>query len=191
MTSRCIYHLLVLPLLSCWARWVTHRLSGSHLFASALFLSYLCNSIGLFPPFFFFLNTSSICLSLFLLLGLWNCVSPWWISRVWKPLNGIDECTSRSFSSLLGGAKSVLQKKKKRGKGWKRNRRSWKWKRDKKEWDGGRLRAIALQGALCTLLGRYLNLGVCDAALPCFISLFPFHTALRKPFTPCLCCEEP
>lgn len=116
MTSRCIYHLLVLPPLSCWARWVTHY---SLALISLSFLSFSHASATLsvsLLPFFYTLLSLHLSLPFCLLLGLWNSVSPWRMSWVWKPLIGINEYTFRSFSSLLGGAKSGLKKEAGSGK---------------------------------------------------------------------------
>lgn len=124
----------------------------------------------------------SVSLPLPLLLGLWNSVSPWRMSRVWKPLIGINECTFRSFSCLLGGAKI---------RPWKRSRKetggSRKWKDRQKRRDRGRPREIAHQGGLCTLLGRYLNLGVCVELYHALSASSPPHQwekALRKTIYP-------
>lgn len=130
--------------------------------------------------FLFFYTLLSLHLSLpfRLLLGLWNSVSPWRMSWVWKPLIGINEYTFRSFSSLLGGAKSGLKKR----RGAEKKQRESEVKREtKKERDRGRTKEIVHQGALCTLLGRYLNLSVCDAVLPCFISLFSSLSTEKSP----------
>ncbi len=176
MTSRCIYHLLVLPLLSCWARWVTHY-SLALISSSLLSFSHTSAtlSISVLP---FFIHSSHLSLSFLLLLGLWNSVNPWRMSWVWKPLIGINECTFRSFSNLLGGAKSGL--KKEAGSG-KETERVGSEKRDKRERDRGRPREIVHQGALSTLLGRYLNLNVCDAVLPCFINLLSSLSREKSP----------
>lgn len=102
---------------------VSHTLvlSSAHLSVFALVLSNLCDSYLFF--FFSFYTPHcppSVSLPLLLLLGLWNSVSPWRMSQVWKPLIGINECTFRSFSCLLGGVKirpwkSVGERKRNRG----------------------------------------------------------------------------
>lgn len=72
MTSCCIYHLLVLPPLSCWARWVTHY---SLALISSSLLSF-CYYISLFTSFFYTTLSLHLSLCFLLLLGHWNNVSP-------------------------------------------------------------------------------------------------------------------
>lgn len=150
LTSCCIFHLLVLPLLSCWGRWVTntHSHPSSHLLSFALFHLYLwCSLVAYF--LLYCINFSPRLQPLSSTpLESGKVSFPWQMRR---PLIGINDCAFISFSSLLGGAKSDLNREaesEKEAEGV----RSEKW--DKKEWDSHRLREIGHQAALCSLLGR-------------------------------------
>ena len=136
MSSRCIYHLLVLPLLSCWGGWVTHthspwlsaRLCSHSLIPPILISLFLFFGLFIISPHPPVLHLSlSFHLPLGLLLGI-----PWvpegW-AWVWKPLIGINGCALRSSSSLLGGAEPGL-KKEERGSGREKPRGFGRGKRD-------------------------------------------------------------
>lgn len=157
MTSCCIYHLLV------------------HLMVSF--------TLALMSSFFSFSHTTDYPIILFFLPFLYTPLSPSvspppspWTLEYCQPSKDEPSKEATHWDKWVCFQKFVQPP----GRGKIRHyRREGEWKRNsevkketKYEQDMGRMRDTVHQGTLCTLLGRYLNLGVCNAVVPCFISFF-------------------